>query len=526
MTGGTKAVVEVVERAEAERIGRGVVGRTSGSGTGPGVVEPEETLDPADWEEFRSLAHEMVDRMIDYQRDVRDTPAWQPVPAEVDQRFRESVPFGGRGARAAYEDFLELVFPYPTGLAHPRFWGWAGGTGSPLGMMAALLGAGVNSNPGNFNDAASRVEGQLVEWMKAVMGFPADASGIVTSGGSEANLIGLTTARDAMLRRDVANEGLGPISGRPTLYASTEVHSSVFKAAKIMGIGQKAVRLVPTDEAFRVRVPELRERVQADRAVGYRPIAIIGTAGTTNTGTVDDLTALADLAAEERLWFHVDGAIGAMIRLSPELAHLVDGLERADSLAFDFHKWMYVNYEAGCVLVRDAAAHRASFSAGGDYLKPLARGTGSKVDMAGDRGLQLSRGFKALKPWMSIREQGIDKIGRVVAQNVAQARYLARLIDASDRLTRVAPVALNVVAFRYDNEAVAETARDDVNRELLMRVQERGIAVPSSTVLGGRVTLRVCIINHRSRRKDFDEFVSAAEAIVDEIVHEWGLSSP
>lgn len=493
------------------------VAPTTHQGSGVPYPAHDETLDPADWEEFRALAHRMVDRMIDYQRDVRGTPAFVPVPDEIDARFREAVPATGAGAEGAYDDFLELVLPHPTGLHHPRFWGWAGGTGSPLGMMAALLGAGTNSVPANFNDSAARVEAQLLSWMKSVMGFPESAGGIVTSGGSVANIIGLTVARDAMASVDVINDGVRAADGRLVLYASTEVHSSVFKAAKIMGLGRDAVRLIPVDENYRVRVPEMREQIVRDRINGLEPFAIVGTVGTINTGAVDDLDALADLAKEQNLWLHADGAFGAMVALSPETRGLARGMSRADSIAFDFHKWMYVNYEAGCILIRDADAHRASFSAGGDYLEPLPRGTGSLVDMAGGRGLQLSRGFKALKPWMSIKEHGIEKFGRLVVQNMKQARYLAGLVDESRNFRVVAPVALNIVAFRFDDDAVAPEVRDDINRELLMRVQERGIAIPSSTVIGGRFTLRVCIVNHRSRQEDFDEFVEAAEAIVDEI---------
>jgi aromatic-L-amino-acid decarboxylase len=206
-----------------------------------------------------------------------------------------------------------------------------------------------------------------------------------------------------------------------------------------------------------------------------------------------------------------------MLRLSPTRRHLVDGLERADSLAFDFHKWMYVNYEAGCALVRDSDAHRRAFSAGGDYLSPLPRGTGARSDIAGERGLQLSRGFKALKPWMSIKEQGLAKLGRMVDQNMRQARYFAGLVDRSDLLRRVAPVELNVVAFRHEDPDLHPASLDELNRELVMRVQERGLAVPSTTLIGGRVTLRVCVCNHRSREVDFREFLSAAERIVAEL---------
>jgi glutamate/tyrosine decarboxylase-like PLP-dependent enzyme len=203
----------------------------------------------------------------------------------------------------------------------------------------------------------------------------------------------------------------------------------------------------------------------------------------------------------------------------------VAGLTRADSLAFDFHKWMYVNYEAGCVLIRDADAQRRSFAGGGDYLRPLERGTGSWPDIAGGKGPQLSRGFKALKVWMTLKEHGLAKFGRLIAQNVEQARFLAQLIDQSAVLRRVAPVQLNVVAFRVELRGADPDTLDEVNRELLMRIQERGIAIPSATLLEGRFTLRACICNHRSTRADFVLFVEAAERIAGEVCEEMGLAA-
>ncbi len=490
------------------------------SGNAAAAVETpplEETLDPEDWHAFRDLAHEMLDRVIDLQRDVRGTPAWRPIPEAIERRFTEPVPLRGAGDRGAYDAFLEMVLPYPTGLHHPRWLGWAGGTGSPMGMMAALLGAGMNAVPGNFNDAASRVEAQLLDWMKALMGFPASASGLVASGGSEANILGLAVGRDARLGSELDTGGVRAVAGTPRLYASSEVHSSVVKGVKLLGLGRGALRLVGVDQAFRVRVDEMRAMIERDIAAGDKPFLIIGSAGTINTGAVDDLHGLADLAGAYGLWFHVDGAFGAMAALSPETRGLVDGLQRADSLAFDFHKWMYVNYEAGCVLLRDADAHRRTFAAGGEYLRPLPRGVGARADTAGGRGIQLSRGFKALKPWMMLRQHGAEKFGRLVAQNVRQARYFASRVDASRLLTRVAPVELNVVAWRHADPALEGEQQDEVNRELLMRIQERGIAIPSTTIIDGRLTLRVCICNHRSRRADFDDLIDAAEGIVREI---------
>lgn len=484
----------------------------------------EEGLDPADWESFRSLAHRALDRIIDYQRDVGEHPAWQPVPEHIEERFGRGRPLAGAPLESVLTDFEEMVLPYPTGLQSPRWWGWAGGNGTPTGMLADMLAAGMNAVPGNFNDGAARVEDEVLSWMKEAMGFPSDAGGIMVSGGSVANLVGVAVGRDVAAGYEVRRQGVGSEAGPLVLYTSREVHSSVFKAARLLGLGTEAVRLIDVDRDLSVRVDRMAAAIEEDGERGQRPFAIVGTAGTINTGAIDDLEALADLAQREGLWFHVDGAFGAMARLSPATRHMVKGIERADSLAFDFHKWMNVNYEAACVLVRDADALRASFAGGADYLKPLPRGTGSNPDMAGGRGPQLSRAFKALKVWMMLKEHGFEKLGRMVWQNVRQARHLRRLMDASDVLDVVAPVTLNVVAFRVRTPGAASKVADEVNRELLMRVQESGVAIPSSTMLDGRVTLRACLVNHRTRVADLDLFVETAEEMARDVLREMGVA--
>lgn len=487
-----------------------------------GGVWPEvsETLDPTDWEDFRALAHRVLDVALDYQRDVRDRPAWRPVPVGTDALLSAPVPHEGIGAEAAFGEFLESVHPYPVGTLHPRFWGWAGGTGSPTGMVAELLAASMNGPAGLFNDASSRVERQVVEWMKEALGFPSEASGVTVSGGSEANLVGLAVGRDAVAGWDVGARGAGAGPGRLVLYASSEVHSSVFKAAALLGLGRDAVRVIPVDDAFRMRLDVLGAAVSRDRAAGLVPFAVVGTAGTINTGSIDDLDGLADFAERESLWFHVDGAFGAIAALSPALAPRVKGMERADSLAFDFHKWMHAPYEAGCVLVRDRDAHRATFSVHAHYLAGLTRGPGAWPASTNLISPQLSRAFRAAKVWLMVREHGLARFGRLAEQNVRQAVWLAERIDGSPHIERVAPVALNVVAFRCVRPGVSGEALDELNREVMMRIQERGIAVPSSTTIGGRFTIRVCICNHRSRREDFDALVDALESIGEEVARE------
>jgi glutamate/tyrosine decarboxylase-like PLP-dependent enzyme len=385
-------------------------------------------------------------------------------------------------------------------------------------MMAEMLAAGMNSVPGPFNDGAARVERQVVDWMKAALGMPVEASGVFTSGGSVANLIALAVGRDARSGYDVTGRGVGAEGGKLVLYASSETHSSIFKSAKLLGLGQDAVRVVSVDDRLRMDLDALVAMIAADRERGLRPFGVVGTAGTINTGSVDDLDGIADIAARDGLWFHVDGAFGAMAALSPETRGLVSGLARADSLAFDFHKWMYVPYEAGCVIVRDASAHQASLSVQAAYLDPLSRGTGAQPDSTNLRSPQLSRGFKALKVWMTLKEHGFEKFGRLVAQNVRQAAYLGSLVEAEPSLQLMAPVALNVVPFRFVVPGVDPVVLDEVNQEVLMRVQEQGIAVPSSTRVTGRFALRVCICNHRSRREDFELLVREVVRIGEEVV--------
>jgi glutamate/tyrosine decarboxylase-like PLP-dependent enzyme len=472
-----------------------------------------ESLDPVDWDAFRSLTHALVDRAVDHMNGSRRRPAWQQVPEESESYFRKRLPQEGTPLPQLVDEFFTHVLPYPTGNSHPRFWGWVGGAGTPGGVIAETLTALMNSVPGNFNDAPARVEDQVLEWMRHVIGFPTGASGIVTSGGSVANLIGIAAGRDEKAGYNTVEHGVHGGQGRLSLYASTQVHSSVVKAAQLLGLGRDAVRLVRVNDAHEIDVGALEEQVTADRTEGWRPFAVVGNAGTVNTGAVDDLAALAALARREDLWFHVDGAFGALLALSPGLKHLINGMEQADSVAFDFHKWMSVQYDAGCVLIRDAEAHRRPFAISAEYLAPFPRGTAARVDTANMRGPQLSRSFRALKVWMTIREHGLAKFGRIVEQNVRDAQYLARQIDEAPDFERLAPAPINVVTFRYNPGDLDTASLNDLNKELLMQVQESGVAIPSSTLIDGRFALRVANVNHRTVPTDFDLLLTTIRSL-------------
>ncbi|WP_138467714.1 pyridoxal-dependent decarboxylase [Poseidonocella sp. HB161398] len=469
----------------------------------------EETLDPADWEAMRHLAHLAVDDAIRHVRDVRDRPVWQEMPPAQRQAFSAPAPEGPRPLGELYRDLLDLLMPYPMGNIHPRFWMWYMGAGSFTGALAEFLAAIDGSNLGGGNNAAAFMDRQVVDWLKQMTGFPASASGTLVSGGSMANIIGLTAARNAMAGIDLREEGVAAMPAPLRFYGSDQIHSCHQKAVELLGLGNRALRRVPSGPEFRMDLAALAAMIAEDRAAGRRPACVIATAGTVNTGAIDDLPAIAALCRREGMWFHVDGCIGALVAIAPENRQLVAGIEAADSLALDPHKWLHVPFEAGCALVRDAAAHRATFAVHPEYLEEKPRGIAAG-EYLHDYNLQTSRAFRALKIWLMLSEHGTAKFGRLIDQNIAQARYLDRLVAARPPLALMAPTVIDIVCFRYAPEGMDEPALRALNTEIMLQLQESGIAAISDTTVAGRHALRVAICNHRTRRADL-------ELLVDEV---------
>ncbi|HEX2777980.1 MAG TPA: pyridoxal-dependent decarboxylase, partial [Gemmatimonadaceae bacterium] len=300
-------------------------------------------------------------------------------------------------------------------------------------------------------------------------------------------------------------------------YGSVETHGWARKAAELLGLGDRAFRRVPVDASYRIDLAALERMLADDRAAGLLPFCVIGTAGTVNTGASDDLTALAALCRREKLWLHVDGAFGALAYLSDALRPQVAGLEHADSLGFDLHKWGYLPFECACVLVRDPALHRGAFATTASYLAETTRGVIAGGLPFADRGIELTRGFKALKVWMSMKADGVDKLARLIEQNVAQARHLVSRVESHPDLELLAPAPLNIVCFRYAPPGVVRERLNALNEEILVRIQEQGVAVPSGTILRGDFAIRVAITNHRTRRDDLDSLVEGVLRIGREL---------
>ncbi len=470
----------------------------------------EKTLDPKEWNAFRSLAHRMIDDIIEHLSTLREQPAWQPMPAQVINDLQQPLPVKPEGEEAVYREFLENILPYSNGTRHPRFFGWVQGNGTPLGMMADMLAAAMNPHMAGFDQAPTLVEKQVVRWLIELMGFPADASGILQSGGTMANIVGVIVARYAKAGFDIHKEGLQD-ANRPkmTVYGSTETHRWLVTAADLLGLGSDAFRRVPVDKDFRIDVAALRRMIANDKAAGFKPFCVNGNAGTINTGATDDLEALAEICQAEDLWFHVDGAFGAWTKIVPELKYQAAGLEKADSVAFDLHKWMYLPFEIACVLVRDDKTHREAFTHSASYIAETTRGVIAGGLPFAERGIELTRGFKALKAWMSLKAYGVETFVDLIRQNVEQVRYFAELITAQPELELLAPAPLNIVCFRYRNPKFDDPALNEINNEILQRVQESGLAVPSSTMIGDKFALRVANVNHRSRYEDFELLVKS-----------------
>jgi len=459
-------------------------------------------LDPTDWELFRAQGHRMLDDMVDYLQTIRERPVWQQAPESAQAYFHHGIPRHATPLPELHDTFMQHILPYSVGNTHPGFMGWVHGGGTPVGMLAEMLAGGLNANLGGRNQIPIEVERQVIGWMRDLFGFPAQSSGVLTTGTSAATLIALVTARDAAQQKH-------PNATTWAAYTSTQAHGCIARALKIMG-WQGCLRKIPCLDDHTINLAALQQAITEDQQHGIQPWLIIGTAGSVNTGAVDDLQGLAQLAKQCDAWLHVDGAFGALALLSPQLAPRFRGIESADSLAMDFHKWGQVPYDAGLILIRDGEQHRQSFAAADAYLQREEQGLAANSPWPCDYGLELSRGFRALKIWFTFQSLGTARLAEMIEQSCALAQQLGEWVKATPTLELMAEVSLNIVCFRYcGDQSLSPERYDAINRAIIVHIQQSGLAAPSLTFLRGRAVIRAAIVNHRTQQEDIGKLLAA-----------------
>ncbi len=464
----------------------------------------KDTLDPADWQAFRRDSHQMLDDMLDHLENLQTKPVWQQPPAELLSDDYAQLTSDATELKDLHQWFMANIVPYSVGNIHPGFMGWVHGAGTVVGMVAEMLAAGLNANVGGRYQAPIILEQQLTQWLKHLFSFPDSAGGLMVSGTSMANLIGVLIARTWFLGKNSRQQGLQQSAKRLVAYSSSSAHISLTQALEIAGLGSDALRLIPVNSQFQLDINALKTAIMADKANGFAPFLIAATAGSVDVGAIDPLPELAELAHQHGLWLHVDGAYAALAILSPELAPLLQGIQAADSLAFDFHKWGQVPYDAGFILVRDQQQQLATFASPAAYLMRADRGLAAGSPWPCDLGPELSRGFKALKTWFTLKAYGTQKLGHVIWHTCQLAHYLKEKILMCDKLELLAPVTLNIVCFRYRAEQA-----DAVNAKIVIALQESGIAAPSTTKINTMLAIRVAIFNHRTTEVHIDAMLDA-----------------
>jgi aromatic-L-amino-acid decarboxylase len=476
------------------------------------VIRPEPVSD-LDWDAGR--ARELTGAMLDLWCELLDRMGELPVSRPLDEAgvaraAALPVPEQPLSVPQLADLLRPLVLEHSTLCGHPGFMAYVSGSGTVPGAAADLLAAGFNPNVGGWtlSPAATELELHLMRWLAEQFGLPAGAGGLMTSGGAASNLTALKAARDARTEGDVRRDGVGGL--RLVLYASTESHATIVEAADMLGLGERAVRAIATDDGYCMRIGDLRRAVADDLAAGMHPFAVVATAGTTATGAIDPLPEVADLCAEHDLWLHVDAAYGGAAVLAPKLRPLLDGIERADSIAFDPHKWLYTPQSSACLLVRNPHDLLRSYSIDAAYVRDDASLSGRGTNI-GELGPQWSRAFMALKVWLSLAAHGTEAYGRRITHDVELARYLDRRVRAHPDLEPMCPVTLSIACFRYAPAAAGldPAALDALNERLMVAIRRDGRAFPSNAELGGRYCLRACLVNHRTEAADIDALVDA-----------------
>jgi aromatic-L-amino-acid/L-tryptophan decarboxylase len=479
-------------------------------------IPPSLDLDP---EAFRKLGYRAVDLATEYLATIRDRPVFMPMFEEQRATLRDAPLLEtGEGATDLIDGAARQIFGFPLGNGHPRFFGWINSPPAPIGAIADFLASVSGPSCAGGDHAAIYIEKAVVSWLMDLVGFPHEGSmGLLVSGGSMASLTGLAAAREWASRREgwsAREAGLWGQTDPLVLFMSTEGHTTIRKAAHLLGIGEAAIRLVPVDRDFRIDVSALRETVGAEKQSGRRPFCVVASAGTVGTGAIDPIDEIADLCAAEDLWLHVDGAYGAIGVVDPAVTPRFAGMERADSLAIDPHKWLSVPFECGCAMVRDGSLLRETFSLVPPYLRTEeGKGIGGPPGYS-EFGFQQTRGFRALKLWMVLRQLGRNGIREHVVRSNDLARKLAQMVEAAPDLVLTAPVSLSIVCFRYVPDGCGPTDNElsGLNQAIMYDVQESGEAFLTGTVIDERFSLRACVLHYGTTEGDLVALLDAVRS--------------
>jgi glutamate/tyrosine decarboxylase-like PLP-dependent enzyme len=478
----------------------------------------EETLDPQNWNEMKKLGHRMLEDMLNRLETIREHQFSFPSESDI-QNVCTSLSLEGDGEEKVYEIFKDHIMNYSLTTIKPIFWGVVAGTGSVYGMLASMLTSGVNTIIERKPFITGYIHQQVIDWIKELLDYPKEAGGVIVGGGSEANFTGIAVARNAKAKLDMKTKGIYHQPEKMTLYCSDQVHECLDRSIELLGLGNEAMRWIPTDENFAIITSKLEKEIEKDKANGFYPFCIIGNAGTVNSGAFDDFRSLRKIADSYNMWLHVDGAFGSWLKLSNTHRHLVDGMELADSLAIDLHKWMYMPYGIGCTLVKDKIAHYSTFVYGhnAEYIQSIRDLTDDVVNSPHMLSLQLSRNNNSLKAYMLLRAYGKNKYCKLIQQDIDHIDYLASLLEKEPHVELMAPVISNVVCFRYNPGRFDEEMLEKLNRMIANELWKINFWIVSDTVLKGQYVLRACSVNHRSTRDDFDFLVEELRRIGEEV---------
>lgn len=471
------------------------------------------TLDPTNWEASREAAHKIIDETFDFFRSLESKRCWTPLPQEVKLTLKEKAPAKGKSLTNVYDDYKNCILNYHQGNIHPAHFAWIQGGGNLTSAIADFLSSAFNANVSIGDHAARYVEQQVLDWCREMFRLPQQSTGLLLSGSSMANLTAMVAAKNRALSQKHKLELL-------TIYCSTETHSCIQKAARNIGFKEDAIRYIAANNQCQVNTAELNKQIEADLAAGFIPTILIGNAGTVNTGAIDPLDELSQIARKYKLWLHIDGAYGLPACLCESKREVLENLSKADSWAFDFHKLFNINYDVGCVFVKEGELlnHAFTIKNASHHIYNVNDGIAGKIPSTDDIGFELSRSFKALKIWMTIKEFGFDHIVGMINEKLEQAKYLQQKIEEHPNLQLITAAQISIVTFQYVHNSLDETLIDNLNKAIVLELQQRGIAAPAITMVNNKTAIRVCITNHRTNTTHLDIMIKEIENVANNLI--------